>query len=120
MKLYTCSPCSDELCGDSGNEFFELSAVRTELAVAGTVLIGGQRRQVHKIMTFKMDWLRRNWVVPIQVRAGLLLLLLLLLLLPCGWWGDAGWVIWALRAGGVSWVGFLAVASGDWVRVGTE
>ncbi len=62
---WTFSP--QELCGDSGNNFFELSAVQTRLAVTDSVLIGGQTRRVHEIMTLKMGWLDRNWKQPMEV-----------------------------------------------------
>ena len=54
----------EELCGDSTNEFFELSQVKTTLAATEHILIGGQQRQVKKIMTFKMSWLQTNYIEP--------------------------------------------------------
>ncbi|KAH3770170.1 hypothetical protein DPMN_171453 [Dreissena polymorpha] len=49
------------MCGDSSNEFYEIEAVRSNLLVAGSVVIGGRSRRVTKIMTFKMSWLKNNW-----------------------------------------------------------
>lgn len=56
---------SDQMCGNSTNKFFELSLVSTQMVVASSIMIGGQRRRVRKIMTFKMAWLRRNYLEPI-------------------------------------------------------
>ena len=55
------------MCGDSGNQFYNLEVARTQLAVAGSIMIGGQRKQVQRIMTFKMGWINRNWANPIKV-----------------------------------------------------
>ena len=52
--------------GDSNNEFLELTAVKTDLVVTDSVLIGGQRRQIRKIMTFKKVWMERNYLEPLQ------------------------------------------------------
>jgi hypothetical protein len=50
-----------------GNKFYDLEAVRHNLLIAGSVMIGGQNKQVTKIMTFKMSWLRNNWTNPMQI-----------------------------------------------------
>ena len=52
--------------GDSTNEFLELTAVKTDLVVTDSVLIGGQRRQIRKIMTFKKVWMERYYLEPLQ------------------------------------------------------
>ena len=54
------------MCGDSNNQFFELSAVRTNLLISESVMIGGQRRAVKNIMYFKPVWLLVNWTTPMQ------------------------------------------------------
>ena len=51
----------DELCGDSNNEFYELSEVQSRLLVTQNVTIGHQTRRVNKIMCFKMAWMRNNY-----------------------------------------------------------
>ena len=63
--LNKCFFQNDALCGDSGNKFYDLQTVRKNLLVAGNIAIGGQNRQVQKIMTFKMSWFRQNWEIPI-------------------------------------------------------
>ena len=57
---------SDELCGDSNNEFYELSQVRNTFAVSSSVIIGGEQTRVAKIMTFKMCWMTKNYIEPIK------------------------------------------------------
>ena len=56
----------DDMCGDSNNEFYEISAVNTSLVVTDSIVIGGERRRVQKIMVFKMSWLRSNYFEPLQ------------------------------------------------------
>ena len=51
---------------DSGNEFFELSAVSTKLVVAESVMIGGQQKRVRKIMMFKKSWIENNYLEPMR------------------------------------------------------
>ena len=55
-----------EDCGGSSNEFFELSAVQTDLVVTDSVLIGGQRKQIRKIMKFKKVWIEDNYLDPLK------------------------------------------------------
>ena len=57
---------SDALCGDSSNEFYELSQVRNTFAVSNSVIIGGQQTRVAKIMTFKMSWMTEYYIEPVQ------------------------------------------------------
>lgn len=56
----------DTMCGNSSNAFFEISAVRHDLLLSDSIIIGGQRRAVSKIMAFKRQWLLNNWVNPMQ------------------------------------------------------
>lgn len=53
-----------EMCGNSQNAFYELSAVETNFAVTDSILIGGQRRQVKKIMFFTPMFLKQNYYDP--------------------------------------------------------
>ena len=57
---------SDALCGDSGNKFFEFSQVRHQLLAVQSIIIGGQTRQVKKIMTYKMSWIQSNYLDPMK------------------------------------------------------
>ena len=60
-----CMFHNEELCGGSSNKFFELSLAETHLAVTDS--IGGQRRQVRKIMVFNSRWIIENWADPMKV-----------------------------------------------------
>ena len=51
---------------DSGNEFFELSAVSTRMVVTDSLLVGGQRKKVRKIMMFKKWWLETYYLEPMK------------------------------------------------------
>jgi len=57
---------SDALCGDSTNEFYEVSQVRHQLLAAESIVIAGQTREVNKIMTYKMQWLEKYYLIPMQ------------------------------------------------------
>ena len=46
---------------NGANKFFEVSAVSTKLLVSESLLIGGQRKRVQKIMMFKKEWLERSY-----------------------------------------------------------
>ncbi len=52
--------------GTDGNKFFELEHVTDTLAVQGTVLVGGQRKRVAKIMMYKRIWLQNNYIRPME------------------------------------------------------
>ena len=55
---------SDQLCGNSANQFYNLQQIRSTFAVANSVVVGGQQRRVVKIMTFKMSWMTNNFIEP--------------------------------------------------------
>jgi hypothetical protein len=57
---------SDQLCGDSGNKFYEFSQVRHQLLAVQSIVVAGQTRHVKKIMTYKMSWIQYNYVEPIK------------------------------------------------------
>ncbi len=50
----------------SSNEFFELSSVSTQMVVTDSLLIGGQRKKVQKIMMLKMSWLENYYLEPLK------------------------------------------------------
>ena len=53
------------LCGNSSNEFFEVSVVSTTMVVASSIMVGGRECRVRKIMAFKDTWLVNNYINPI-------------------------------------------------------
>ena len=55
---------------DCSNEFFELSAVSTNLLVSESLLIGGQQKRVQKIMMFKKRWIESYYLNPLQSYQG--------------------------------------------------
>ena len=55
-----------ELCNGSINEFYEITKVQSILAVQSSVLIGGKRQQVAKIMVFHRMWLEQNYIEPVM------------------------------------------------------
>lgn len=59
-------PANDEDLDGSSNEFYELSAVKTSLVVSESLLIGGQQKQVRKIMKFKTSWYYLNPLLSFQ------------------------------------------------------
>ncbi|KAL3863102.1 hypothetical protein ACJMK2_004878 [Sinanodonta woodiana] len=64
--LNKCIFQEDALCGDCSNEFYEITQVRHRFLVSGNVIIGGQNRQVNKIMAFKTAWLNDNYYIPLH------------------------------------------------------
>ena len=60
---------NDRMCGDSSNEFYDIGTVASQLVVSNSIVIGGQRKNIRKIMTFKMSWLRNHYLEPIQALA---------------------------------------------------
>ena len=66
VLLNKCIFQNDRMCGNMGNKFFDLEQVRDSLLIAGNIMIGGQNRRVTNIMTFKLEWLDRNWTEPMK------------------------------------------------------
>lgn len=64
--LGKCIFYNEDMCEDSEHAFFELSAVTSEMLITESVLIGGQRRRVHTIMTFSGSFLRKNYFEPMS------------------------------------------------------
>ena len=54
------------MCGDGENTFFELSAARSSMLISDSIVIGGQRRSVKKIMAFRREWLDEHWATPMS------------------------------------------------------
>lgn len=57
---------SNALCGDNQNRFFEISEMSDQLLVASSLIIGGRRCRVNKIMTLKQIWLEENYIGPVR------------------------------------------------------
>ena len=60
---------NDQMCGDSSNEFYDIGTVASHLVVSSSIVIGGQKKSIRKIMTFKMSWLQNNYLEPMQALA---------------------------------------------------
>lgn len=59
----------DELCIQYGNEFYEITQVSNHLIAARSIVVAGRTRRVNKIMTYKMSWLRKNYLEPMHRQA---------------------------------------------------
>ena len=57
---------SDAMCGDSGNEFYEIGQVRHRLMIVQSLMVAGRTRQVTSIMTYKSHWMRNNYLGPMS------------------------------------------------------
>jgi hypothetical protein len=57
---------SDELCGNSRNEFYTIKQVRNQVLAAESIIIAGQQRVVNKIMTYKMSWMETYYINPMR------------------------------------------------------
>ena len=50
---------------DSGNEFFEIKQMSHVLGISESIMIGGKRTRVTKIMVYKKSWIRNNFELPL-------------------------------------------------------
>ncbi|CAF3345640.1 unnamed protein product [Rotaria socialis] len=57
---------SDELCGNSTNQFYKISQLRHEILASESIVIAGRTRQVNKIMTYKMQWMTTYYIEPMR------------------------------------------------------
>ncbi len=57
---------SDELCGNSSNEFYTINQVRNQVLAAQSIIIAGQQRVVNKIMTYKLIWMESYYYNPMR------------------------------------------------------
>ncbi|CAF3657437.1 unnamed protein product [Rotaria sp. Silwood1] len=57
---------SDALCQNSSNKFYEISQVRHQVLAVSSIIVAGRARQVNKIMTYKMSWMRLYYIEPMQ------------------------------------------------------
>jgi hypothetical protein len=57
---------SDALCGNSSNEFYEISQVSHQLLAVRSIVVAGRTRRVNKIMTYTMPWMRDYYLGPMM------------------------------------------------------
>ena len=53
-------------CGEFSNAFLELNAVKTDLVVTNSLVVGGQRKNIQKIMLFKEVWMEKYYNEPLR------------------------------------------------------
>ena len=53
-------------CGEYSNQFLELSATKTDVLVSDSLLVGGQRKKIQRIMLFKKSWMEKNYIEPMR------------------------------------------------------
>jgi hypothetical protein len=54
----------EELCVQFSNEFYTINQMRHRLVAVESIIIAGRERQVNKIMTYKMSWMRMYYLEP--------------------------------------------------------
>jgi hypothetical protein len=55
-----------EDCGDSDNQFYEITNNQLNVVAASSLVIRGVRRRVFKIMFYTRNWILRNYIQPMQ------------------------------------------------------
>ena len=53
-------------CGEYANQLLELSAIKTDMVVTDSLLVGGQRKKIQKIMIFKKSWMEDYYIEPLR------------------------------------------------------
>ena len=66
VLMNKCVFISDELCQDYDNNFYEINKVSHRFVDSRELLIGGERREVRRIMACRMCWLQENWFSPME------------------------------------------------------
>ncbi|UJR32558.1 hypothetical protein I4U23_020019 [Adineta vaga] len=55
---------SDALSRDMQGRFYEIGQVRQQLVVVPSLVIAGRTCQVQRILAFKQEWLKENYIEP--------------------------------------------------------
>ena len=50
-----------------GNLFYEMSAVKTDVIITESILIGGQRKRVQSMMAFTTEWKNYCYTEPLEI-----------------------------------------------------
>ena len=66
VLLNKCVFVCDDLCKDYDNNFYEINEVSRRFVISRELLIGGERREVRRIMTCRLCWLQQNWFTPME------------------------------------------------------
>ncbi|OWF42668.1 hypothetical protein KP79_PYT04838 [Mizuhopecten yessoensis] len=61
-----CLMLSPDVLINNSNTFYKITAVQNRFVVSRSIMIAGRNRSVNEIMTFKMSWLRNNYLEPIK------------------------------------------------------
>jgi hypothetical protein len=56
----------EELCIDSSNEFYEINQISDRLVAVESIIIAGRQHHVTNIMVYKMSWMRKYYLEPMQ------------------------------------------------------
>ena len=55
-----------EDCGDSDNQFYEITNNQLNVVAASSLVIGGVRRRVLKLMFYTRRWILKYYIQPMQ------------------------------------------------------
>ncbi|CAF0775026.1 unnamed protein product [Rotaria sordida] len=62
-KVFFNSP---QLCPNSNNQFYEIGQIKNQLLIVQSLFIGGQQRNVKKIMAYKPAWMQTFYLQPMR------------------------------------------------------